>query len=181
MTRSAPMRDRPSERGFTLIELMVVVIIVGVVTTVAILGIGDSVARRLDDESYRFASLIRLAADEAILQGHEIGLEIKRDGYRFHQFDDQLRQWVAMTGNPVYRERTMQDGMTLDLLLDDQELILPGLNDDDDDEGQDPPQPQVLMLSSGEMTPFELIFELDDVEVVLKASNTGAVEMLTDP
>lgn len=176
MSPSAPIRVWPPERGFTLLELMVVVIIVGVITTLAVLSLGDSVARRLDEEAYRFASLIRLANDEAVLQSHEIGLEIKREGYAFHQYDDQLSQWLPMTGNPVYRERKLTKGMTLDLRLEDQDMVLPDLNDENDDEEQDAAQPQILILSSGEMSPFELIFEFEDTELVLKAQSNGSVE-----
>lgn len=180
MTRPAPARVTASvpatQRGFTLLELMVVVIIIGVMTTFAVLSLGNSAARRVDEEAYRFASLIRLAADEAVLQGREIGIEIKRDGYVFHQFDDQFRQWVPMATNLVYRSRTLTEGMTIDLRLDDQEMVLPAVGEAEDGEEEDPPQPQVLLLSSGEMTPFELIFEFQDIEVVLKATANGAVE-----
>ena len=85
-----------------------------------------------------------------------------------------------MTSDVIYRKRTLIDGMTMDLRLDDQELVLPGVDEDAEDDGQKPPKPQVLLLSSGEMTPFELIFEFEDIDrqVVLRAMPNGVVETL---
>ncbi|MBT8131180.1 MAG: type II secretion system minor pseudopilin GspH [Gammaproteobacteria bacterium] len=177
MIHTGPTRFRAG--GFTLLELMVVVIIIGVIVTLAVVSLGDNAAQRLDDESFRFSSLIRLAADEAILQGQEIGLEVNRDGYSFHTFDDQLRQWLPFSGERLFRQRTMSDGIELELRLDDQTFELPLAEDED---GNEAVQPQILLLSSGETTPFDLIIEMPalDKQVVLRGLGNGVVETLTE-
>ncbi|MDH3647577.1 MAG: type II secretion system minor pseudopilin GspH [Gammaproteobacteria bacterium] len=177
MKNEMPSRVSAGARGFTLLEIMVVVIIIGIIVTLAILSLGDSGARRLDEEAYRFSSLIRLAADEAVLQGREIGLAVKRESYSFHVFDDQLRQWTPLATELVFRERKLSDGIEMELRLDDQEFVLPLSEEEEEASGT---LPQILLLSSGEITAFDLAFELKDVkkQVVLRSQGNGDIETL---
>ncbi|MDH3589102.1 MAG: type II secretion system minor pseudopilin GspH [Gammaproteobacteria bacterium] len=183
MPARMPARMPAESRGFTLLELMVVVVIIGTVVSLAVLGLGDNAARKLDEEANRFASLLRLAADEAVLQGRDIGVYIDDVSYGFHVYDDDFRRWTPMAADALFRKRNMIEGIRLELFLDDVELVLPTATDDDDDEAEDqeePVNPQVLLLSSGEITPFELVIEFEDLdrEVLLRALPNGHVEML---
>jgi len=71
------------QRGFTLIELAVIVLIV----TIIIAAIGINLTRsdrdRVRDEAERLAVLIQAARDEAVLQGRVLVMELTDDGYRF--------------------------------------------------------------------------------------------------
>lgn len=77
---------RPA-RGFTLIEMLVVVLIIGVVVALAgvqlIRGPGDVVR----DESEHLALLLRAAREEAILQGRVFAFSAARDSYRFMRLE----------------------------------------------------------------------------------------------
>ena len=79
---------RGDQRGFTLIELAVIVLII----TIIIAAIGINLTRsdrdRVRDEAERLALLVQAARDEAVLQGRVLVLELTEDGYRFLQLDD---------------------------------------------------------------------------------------------
>jgi general secretion pathway protein H len=70
--------------GFSLIEILVVIVIIGIVMSIAMLSItlagGDN---QLRDEAQRIMSLVEVARDESLLQGREFGLEFMQDSYRF--------------------------------------------------------------------------------------------------
>ena len=106
----APARRRA--RGFTLLELLVVLFIIVIITAVAMLDIGivgDD--RSLNTEARRLNSLVQIANDEASLLGREYGLELSQTGYRFVEFDPILNTWYEVIGDDVLRPRQLEQGL----------------------------------------------------------------------
>lgn len=144
----------PPARGFTLLEVLVVVFIIGVLVSLALLSVNDRGADdRLQREARRLDALLEIAGEEAILFGVELGFELTRDGYRFLRLD--TGGWTPVNGgNSPLRPRRLAEGVTLRLIREDEKRRrLAGGGDDDEDGG---PRPDLLFLSSGEITPFEL-------------------------
>ncbi|TLX57664.1 type II secretion system protein GspH [Stutzerimonas nosocomialis] len=154
--------------GFTLIELMVVLVILGTLISLAVLSTGSaSSARELRDEAQRIAAVIGLLADEAVLDSREYGLLIDDEGYRVLRYDDAQGRWVDDGARGTHR---LPSWARLDLALDGTPLRLlapvrqggdrAGLSRDEDEEQRKREaarlQPQLLILSSGELSPFSL-------------------------
>ncbi|MEQ9736291.1 MAG: prepilin-type N-terminal cleavage/methylation domain-containing protein, partial [Algiphilus sp.] len=75
---------RPRTLGFTLLELLVVLLIIGVMTSFAVLSIGNrTLSDRLDNEASRLAQLFVLAQDEALFKRQEIGFFTDEERYGF--------------------------------------------------------------------------------------------------
>ena len=71
------------QRGFTLIELMVVLVIAGIVVSLVALSGSAGGSRSLHFETERLAQLLALAREESQVRGAPIRLEIDALRYRF--------------------------------------------------------------------------------------------------
>lgn len=193
------MRGRRS--GFTLIELLVVIIIIATVSAVAILSFGLlGNDRELEDEARRLRELVQLAGDEALMQGREFGLEFMRSGYRFVEYDPFTNRWAELAGDELLRPRALEEGVTFELFLEDRAVQLQEkpmqLPDEDKDKDKDEEQrrnerdddeeddyaPHVLIMSSGDVTPFDLVIvrDTDNAEVLLATNDAGQLQIETD-
>ena len=176
--------------GFTLIEVMVVVVIIGIISAVAVLGLGNlGDDRELKTEARRMTALIEMASDEATLQGRDFGLEVLQTGYRFVEFDPLTEQWAEVPGDDLMRPRSLVEGTEFDLFLEDKRVLLKAEaeetardSDDKQDNRNEDYQPHVLVLSSGDITPFvlEILRNSDRASIQLSASPTGELKVGTD-
>ena len=65
------------QQGFTLIEILVVLIIVGIITTFAISSFNNSVFNRNDDDLNTFNKFINYYVDHTLISGDTVYLEFK--------------------------------------------------------------------------------------------------------
>ncbi len=179
------MTARSKSPGFTLIEILVVVIIVATISSLALLSLGlVADDRELDRERKRLATLLSVAQEEAALQGREFGVELLQDGYRFVEFDPFDERWTAVVGDELFRLRQLPEGMEFELYVDDRRVILPldavALEETDDDEKDNVSDysPHLYLSSSGTGTPFEIRVRRPayDQELVVRGDILGNVE-----
>lgn len=178
----------PGSRAFTLIELLVVLVIIAVISAVALLSIGiigDD--RNLQTEARRLSSLIELANDEAAILGRDYGLEIMESGYRFVEYDPLLNQWYEIIGDDFLRPRRIEEGMEFELFIEDRRILLDTdvaltERDEEDTDLIDDYIPHILIMSSGDVSPFELriVRPADRANVTLTMSLTGELELQGD-
>lgn len=74
---------RDPGRGFTLLELLVVIVILGIVAGMVSLSVAPGEQRRMTHEVDRLAALFRLAHDESRISGQPITWRADTDGYQF--------------------------------------------------------------------------------------------------
>ena len=144
-------------RGFTLIELLVVLVILGTLVSLAVLSVGNGAGRALRDEGDRLATVMALLLEEATLDNREYGLQLRSDGYRVLVYDDLNSRWQR---HPDTADYQLPARLQLSLALDGAPLQLAAVPGADDEEEQPAAKgeapPQLLLLSSGELSPFRL-------------------------
>ncbi len=88
--------------GFTLLELLVVVAIIGIVALTVSLSVGSREGRLVEEETTRLSALFRLAQDEARITGRTLVWEADLNGYRFRAADGEP---LADGGDALLRAR----------------------------------------------------------------------------
>jgi general secretion pathway protein H len=151
-----PVSRRGLAPGFSLIELLVVIVILAITASMVVLGMATL---KTDDpaetEARRIAALMQFVAEEALVQGRDYGIEFFADGYRFLSWDPDTRLWSVVGDEAALRQRALPPGLELVLAVDGREVVL------EREERQrvtdaETLAPQVAIFSSGELTPFEL-------------------------
>jgi len=187
MTPTHPCRGS----GFTLIEVLVVVVIIGIISAIVVLSLGSLGSdRELQTEARRMTSLLEMASDEAALQGRDFGLELTQSSYRFVEFDPLTEQWFEVIGDDLMRLRQLGQDTEFDLFLEDKRVLLDvdpaNIAEDNDEEDDDKNLdddylPHVLILSSGDISPFELeIIRMSDrASIQLSATPAGELKVGT--
>lgn len=138
--------------GFTLIEILVVMLLITVLASVVAFSVGEGNQRReLINEAKRLHGVLRMAADEAVYQNLEIGVVINEEGYEFLGYDEDKEIWGSLP-QPFLKSHFFPDWVWLELNRDYEVRELP-VNEESRDKS---PVPEFVLLSSGESTPFRL-------------------------
>ena len=138
--------------GFTLLELMAVILIIGIIVSFASLSIGQNTSRIVQEEVERLHGLIQLAGEEAVLQRRELALEFDRDSYQFLEMGSE--GWQPIEEDKMLRKRPLPEVVEI-------ELTLEGVEASFEDKKN---LPRIFILSSGELSPFTLVLKIDEGE-----------------
>ena len=141
--------------GFTLIEILVVLALIGLLTGMAVLSAGVS-GSGVDREARRLSATLRLAADESRLQGRVLGLRFDSGGYSWHELvaDESGARpaldfvWSPMAGRGALAPRVWPAQLAFELKINGRAVRT---------NRRDPSlPPQIVLLPEGEFTPFSL-------------------------
>jgi len=206
------MLTRGKMSGFTLLELLVVVFIIGILSAMFTLSVGLTGSDRdLETETNRLIAVLQLASDEAIMQGRELGMRFYSDGYEFATFQEDFveyydeqdsnqtdpsgqseevpetdqSEWVVLSSDELLRQRSLPEGILLELEIDGRSVVLDRddeAEDDDDDKSKQEYQPQIFIFSSGDVSPFivQLRREFENKSVLIEFDAEGLVEVIED-
>jgi general secretion pathway protein H len=150
--------------GFTLVETMVVVLVIGIVAGLAVVKLGDDGTRTLAREAHRLAGALEHAEALAQLRSETLGVSADGAGYRFwrREPDD---SWTAFTGDDVLAARRLAAGMRVT------PLRYAGA----------PVAPDAILpfRPSGRNEPFELLLASDAGRAVVSGDPIGRVTYAT--
>lgn len=147
------------QRGFTLLELMIVVVIISIMLAAAMLSMSfSSMDRVLKEEGRRLSALLSYARQEAILQTRDLGFRVEDNGYRFLALNTITGQWTSADFDEALRSRNFPADIEASLWIEGAAFDI-GVSEEEEENAQN--LPQVFILSSGEVSPFELILTSD--------------------
>ena len=148
-TSPAAWRAPAASRGFTLIEILVVVAIIAIITAVTLLSVNlTGRDRELEKESDRLLALINYAREQAELQTREYGVMFQDDGYEFLTYDTRRASWRSVFEDDALKARKLPDGLGFKLTVEARPVVLARPKDAKDK------TPQLMIYSNGDLTTF---------------------------
>ncbi len=143
---------RARSTGFTLVELMIVVFIIGLISAAAVITFGgDKRDTELDREAERLNALFDYVREQAELQTRDYGFRVNDVGYSFVVFDVLQNQWRTADEDDALRAREFPDGIVPQAVVDGRRIVLEQKDRDIDDF-----KPQVMIFSNGDLSSFEV-------------------------
>lgn len=186
--------SRKFESGFTLIELMMVIFVIGIMAGLAVMNVGGNDEREFRRDVARIKQVLVLAQDEAPFSGEEIGFALDADGtsYSFLRFDEQALVW----------EPFEKEGFGVHKLPEQYEIVLEVSGDKvdlvrlyketykvsdkldnwltEEKPKKKLPVPSLVFFSDGQYTPFKLEVSnsrVKDLVYTLEGDGLGALSV----
>jgi general secretion pathway protein H len=144
-------------RGFTLLELLIVLVIVGITLGMVSFNAMPNDQKVLQNDAQRIALLLQTARDEAIVRNHPIAFEAEPDRYRFLIYDENT--WQVLKQDDLLRERELKKSpVTFSIRPSSLEQALPI---------------RIIFGREPVDKPFALTLSLGEASVVIHADGIG--------
>lgn len=138
---------RRSQRGFTLIEILVVIFIIGIVTGVGLLTISHNENREIKTFATELTQMVSMAEEQAMLQPQVMGVSIDRLAVSFSCLKkdrtSEKSTWLPVNDH-VLSHYKIPENIEVSLQMDGKLVKL--------DSGSK--IPQIIFSTNGDVTPF---------------------------
>ncbi|KPA54459.1 type II secretion system minor pseudopilin GspH [Photobacterium lucens] len=156
--------------GFTLIEIMLVLVLLATSAVAVISTLPDNKRDEVKEQAVRFHHLAQLLGEDAMLNGVDYGIRVEPHQYHFVQLTQD--GWQPLEGAKFYTDVKLDKAITANVEIGgawkDKDRLFKSdslfKNEDlftKSDEEKKKIKPQIVVMASGEYTPFTLSFEVD--------------------
>lgn len=152
-------------RGFTLIEILIVIVIIGITVGFALIAFGDfGESRRVLFSAEQLVNTLKLAQQQAILETSTLGLHINNTSYQILRFQNSSG-WEPISNKGIFKVNYFPKNTVITLKTNNKPL-----------QGV----PPIIINSSGDMTPFTLGFgTYKEMMTTLKGTHNGSLTFST--
>ncbi|CAM4088647.1 type II secretion system minor pseudopilin GspH [Vibrio neonatus] len=161
------VKQPKKQRGFTLLEIMLVMVLVSVSAIAVVINLPQSGSDAAQTRSQQLFQRLTMLHQDAILNGWDLGIRFDPAGKKYRLLKLTKDGWQALDHRRIPADTELEDGLTLtwelgdgtwgkqDSLFKQESLFDEEMFAKEEKKKQEPP-PQAFILSSGELTPFEV-------------------------
>ena len=166
------LTDRGSETGFTLLEILLVIVILSVTTMMVAPSFVSVSSPSLQGEAKRFVQIVRLASDEAMLSGWPFRLSLKKNSYLFESPDTE-GVWKPVE-DETYRDYQFPEAFTITEIRPESGLI----DYAGEKEDEEPVIGRIMLLPEGAQLASEIqLSEADKQLTILVQSGPNGIRI----
>ena len=150
------------QQGFSLLEIMVVMLLIALTTSIVVLSFRHDVSQAVEYEASRFAALVGQMCEESVVQGKIIA--VTSEGPSSYLFTELTAEgWAAIGDDDLLRERRLPDDITIRLQLPaatsaGAQIYLPCAPD-------------------GILPVFTALFSMDDLQFRVSSTETQSIDV----
>ncbi|MDQ6986924.1 MAG: prepilin-type N-terminal cleavage/methylation domain-containing protein [Mariprofundaceae bacterium] len=180
LTASTAYRNaaQPRLRGFTLLEIMLVIAVMAIVAGFVIPNLFRPATATLDDAARQLVRLLHVASEEAQLRSAPLRWNAYSDHYEF-QVADSKGEWHMLSA-PPFRAQALPHGVKIsDIRLADS--LMQGFNSDNiepysikektndaSDKNKKPPLASLMFMSDGMLSVADVFLQSPSGDLVLE-------------
>ena len=128
--------------GYTLIEILVVLFIISIVTSVALLTIGRNENKKMETFANELTEMVSLAEEQAMLQPTVLGMSFGKHSFQFASLqtvtDDKKNKWAPFQ-DAILNKHAIPSGIQVKVQV-----------------GNESADPRIVMSTNGDVTPFTI-------------------------
>jgi general secretion pathway protein H len=150
MTNHNSLRKaRNKAPGFTLIEILIVMVIISIVGAASLMSINHNKNKAMENFSSEIKNLVILAEQQAMLQPAVLGLRFTPRDMQFYQFQEPDKEspkpaWKALT-NSTFGKHLLPKNTEVTLKIQDKTITT------------ESNEPHLIISTSGDLTPFVIL------------------------
>lgn len=163
------MRDAKPDstgNGFTLLELLLVMLIIGILAGTVVANFGGAGERaQVRSEAERLALAVEMARGTALQRNEMWGLAVDEHGYVFQRYQPDGESWLEVDRRP-FSFHALADGVAMKVrttFAPSRSEALRRLTERADSNDEEKPEPpDIAIHPGGEVTPFDVAVSSDD-------------------
>lgn len=170
--RQEPRQCLTLTYGFTLLEILIVIVIIGITAAVASANLFPSDEEKLQAESERLLALLQRARDEAVFGGRVIGVVVATNRIEFLERDvADITRWQASKLDDLHA-RSLPEAMRAQLRIGAQMAT---------HDRATPDNSQIVFLPVGVAAPFDLTLSSATGSRRIAGDAIGNLKLSRDP
>ena len=150
-------RTTTDQRGFTLLEIMVVVVLIALTVTLVGLNLNRDLDQIAGLEADRFAKLLEHLRDESVLTGKSYAIEVDEQK-KIYRFLESSEKWLPVKDDDLLRPRRFPEYLTVKM-----DVFRKGENESTE---------LLIVQGLGEITPFQLAVSGDEYLYIVKLDDS---------